>query len=58
MIRLIATLTLTAATSMATANTSWFTAGPSVEPGVFEGLGFQLVFDESSRNRFLDQKQK
>jgi hypothetical protein len=45
MIRLIATLTLAATTSVAAASTSWFTAGPSVEPSVFKGLEFQLVFD-------------
>ncbi len=45
MIRLIATLTLAAATSVTAASTSWFTAGPSVEPSVFKGLELQLVFD-------------
>ncbi len=45
MIRLIAAFTLATTTSVAAANTSWFTAGPSGEPGFFKGLEFQLVFD-------------
>lgn len=43
--RLIATLILAATTSIAPAGTYWFTTGPSVDSGFFNGLEFELVFD-------------